>query len=225
MTLESDKTVGGIGALLIAIGMIVPFLGIIGIIMVLIAMKGLADYYQDDSIFRDSIYAIIFGIVGIIALGIIAFLLFLTTSIASITTFMMPPASAFTALSVIGFIILAIVIVFVFFLLEAIYFRRAFDKLANQSGEGIFRTAGLLLFIGAILTLILIGLILVFVAWIMAMVGYFALKAKAMPAAAPPSMSPPVAPAPVPSEKKYCPYCGAENIPNASYCVKCGKKL
>jgi uncharacterized membrane protein len=228
MVLESDKTIGGIGAILIALGMIIPFLGLVGIIMVLIAMKGFADYYADDSIFRDALYAIIFGIVGIVVLGIFVILFFFATSITSVTTSMMPPVSApFFALSAIGFIILALAIVLVFFLLEAIFFRRAFDKLANKSGEGIFRTAGLLLLIGAVLTIVLVGLVLIFIAWIMAAVGYFSIKAKAMPSTAPPSI-PPAASPPQPSvsfEKKYCPNCGAENTADAGYCVRCGKKL
>jgi uncharacterized membrane protein len=226
MVLESDKTIGGIGAILIALGMIVPFLGLVGIIMVLIAMKGLADYYADDSLFRDALYAIIFGIIGIIVLGIFVVLFFFTTSVTSVTTTSLLPVGDPLGLSAIGFIILILVLVFVFFLLEAIFFKRAFDKLANQSGEGMFRTAGLLLLIGAILTIIVIGLVLIFLAWILAAVGYFSIRAKAMPTV-PPSIPSAVSssqPA-VTFEKKYCPNCGAENAANASYCVRCGKRL
>ena len=41
MSLESNKTLGGIGAILLAI----PFASLVGIILVLIAMKGMADNY------------------------------------------------------------------------------------------------------------------------------------------------------------------------------------
>ena len=46
MSLESNKTLGGIGAILLAI----PFLSLIGIILVLIAMKGMGDYYDDANL-------------------------------------------------------------------------------------------------------------------------------------------------------------------------------
>jgi uncharacterized membrane protein len=55
-------------------------------------------------------------------------------------------------------------IAFVFYLLEAIFIRRAFNSLANKSGVGLFRTGGLLLLIGAILTIFIVGLFLIFIA-------------------------------------------------------------
>ena len=63
MSLESNKTLGGIGAILLAI----PFLNLIGIILVLIAMKGMAEYYNDDEIFKNALYGFIFGVVAVIA--------------------------------------------------------------------------------------------------------------------------------------------------------------
>ena len=54
MSLESSKTLGGIGALLMLIspfsgfvaGAFSSVLGLVGIILVLIAMKGLSDHYN-----------------------------------------------------------------------------------------------------------------------------------------------------------------------------------
>jgi uncharacterized membrane protein len=236
MALDSDKTLGGIGAILIVVGMIIPFLGIIGIIMVLIAMRGLAEYYGDPSIFKDALYALIFGIIGIIVLGSLIVSIFFVTNISSVTT-TFPTASILPSvgqstgatLSIVGILIAAVIALFIFYLLEAIFMRRAFDKLADKSGEGIFRTAGLLLLIGAVLTIILIGLVLIFVAWILAIVGYFGLKPKAQPTTAPPSSIPPLFATPPPPQpavgRKYCPNCGAENAIDAGYCVKCGNKL
>ena len=64
MTLESNKILGGVGAILLAI----PFGNLIGIILLLIAMKGIADDYNEPDIFKNTLYGFIFGIVGVIAL-------------------------------------------------------------------------------------------------------------------------------------------------------------
>ena len=241
MSLDSDKTLGGVGALLIAIGMIVPFLGLIGIILVIIAMKHLAEYYKDNSIYRDALYGLIFGIVAILAFGIFVFSLFFVTSVSSVTTtatsMMAQAAAPFTipaALGSIGVIVLALFVVFIFFILEAIFFRRAFDALGARSGEGNFRTAGLLLLIGAVLTIVLIGILLIFVGWILAAVGYFSIKTQPAPGqaafagtttAAAAGTVVPSQPFAFPSGKKYCPNCGAENTAEAAFCASCGNKL
>ena len=79
MNFESSKNLGGIGAILIFIGVIasflsVPYVGIlnlIGIILVLVALYGLSNYYSDRSIFRNALYGFITAIVGgILAVGI-----------------------------------------------------------------------------------------------------------------------------------------------------------
>ena len=64
MSLESNKTLGGVGAILLAI----PFLNLVGIILVLIALKGMSEYYEEDEIFKNALYGFIFGIIGVVAL-------------------------------------------------------------------------------------------------------------------------------------------------------------
>jgi uncharacterized membrane protein len=48
LTLESNKILGGVGTVLLAI----PFGNLIGIILLLIAMKGIADDYNNPDIFK-----------------------------------------------------------------------------------------------------------------------------------------------------------------------------
>jgi len=68
MTPETSKTLGGVGALLMVIG---PFLGassgvlgLIGLILVMIALKGLSDHYNDAGIFNNALYGFIMAIIG-----------------------------------------------------------------------------------------------------------------------------------------------------------------
>ena len=214
MSLESDKTLGGVGAIFIAIGSVFPPLSLVGIILLLVAMRRLADYYEEKGIFDNALWGFIFGIISVVGAIIVFFLLIFSGAIWSVTTgFALPFA--------IGSIIAAIVVWFVFSLLQAIYYRRAFAILSEKSEEKMFDTAGLLLFIGAILTIILIGALVSLVAWILVAVGFFAIKT--LPAPLPP-LAPPQAPT-ASIEKIYCQYCGTENKSDAVFCKKCGKKM
>jgi len=51
LNFESSKTLSGVGAILVAIGSFVPVLAIVGIILVLIGLKGLAEAYGEKAVF------------------------------------------------------------------------------------------------------------------------------------------------------------------------------
>ena len=180
MSFESGKNMTGIGALLLVIGSFVPFLSLVGIILLLVGLRDLAKYYSDDSIFQNALYAVIFGIIGIVAAGVVLVSLFF--------------GGAFAGASFLGLaagIIVALVVVFIFYILMALYFRRTFDSLAEKTGQGMFKTAGLLLLIGAILTIVFVGLILIFIAWILATVAFFSITPTTTIQQQPPPPPPP----------------------------------
>ena len=117
---------------------------------------------------------------------------------------------------------LIIVIVFVFYLIAAMHFRKAFNSLAQRSGEHMFETAGTLLFIGAILTIAFgLGLLLILVAWILATIAFFSIKVPLQPYAYGPAPTT----APTTQATRYCPNCGAPVDANATFCPRCGKQL
>ena len=186
MSIESNKNLAGIGSLLIAIGSFTGVLTIVGAILLMIGLKGLADYYKDNSIYQDALYAIIFliigGIVGIALLGLL-----FATGFAFIFEF-----AIFAALGTVA----AVVILFVFYLLAAIYIKKSLNTLAQKTGEGMFNTAGTLFLVGAILTIVLVGLILVFVAWLLATVAFFSMKTYQQPMGQQPAYQPPAPPPP-----------------------------
>ncbi|HVP15801.1 MAG TPA: DUF996 domain-containing protein [candidate division Zixibacteria bacterium] len=186
MSLDSDRTLGGVGALLIAVGSFFPFLSLVGIILVLVSMRGLAGYYKEDSLFKNALYGFIFGIIGIVAaivLFVVFFFSYMITNTGSNGTI---PVAVFPTVSGVGLLILILVVVLVFSVLEAVFFMRAFNVLADKSGEKMFRTAGLLLFLGAILTIVLVGFVLLFVGWILAAVAFFSIKRPTAPKERPP---------------------------------------
>src|SRR5665647_996777 len=70
--LELSKTLGGIGAILMFIG-IFPFISyfgiveLIGAILGLTALYSLGKYYKDSGIFNNALYGIMAGIVGVVS--------------------------------------------------------------------------------------------------------------------------------------------------------------
>ena len=188
MTLESGKTLGGIGALLMLIGSFVPFVGIIGIILLLVGLKHLADYYNENSIYQNAIWALIFGIIGIAAVAIVVLSLIFGITLIGPTVDPFATADMGAAFAFLGGVIIALIVGFIFYLLTAIFFKRSFDMLSEKSGEGMFRTAGLLLLIGAILTIIIVGLLIMLIAWLLLTIAFFSIKT---PTTQPSSTPPP----------------------------------
>jgi len=177
MSLESGKNLAGIGSIFLILP--VPFLSLVGIIMVLLGMRNLSQAYNDESIWKNTLYAVIFGIIGIVASGVTLVSLFFG-GIFSNTAIGLGNQTDIVGL--IAGLIIFLVVAFIFYILEAIYIRRAFDTLANKSGVGLFRTGGLLLLIGAVLTIVLVGLFLIFIAWILILVAFFQIPVNPTPA-------------------------------------------
>lgn len=214
---ESSKTLAAIGALLLFLSFF-PGIGIIGIILLLIGMKGLSEYYHDEGIYRNALRGVIFGIVGIIAVSAFSILGFFGGLFS---------AGFFGPAAVIGGILAVIVILiiaFAFYLMMAINLRRAFDELAVRSGENTFRTTGTLLFWGAVLTIIFIGLIIVWIAWLILAIAFFSMRLiPTQPYGQQPYPPPPAPPAV--QATRFCPNCGSPVDATAVFCPHCGKQL
>jgi uncharacterized membrane protein len=211
-SLESNKNLAGIGSILLMF----PAVSIIGIILLFIGIKGLAEYYKDDSIYRNALRGLIFLIVAAVAIAV-AVPLFIIGGMFS----------AFSAglfgigLGLVALLLLA-VIVFVFYVIAAMNLRKSFNTIAQKSGEHMFETAGTLLFVGAILTIIFfIGLLLIVVAWIIATIAFFSIKAPQQQY----TYTPPLTTARPLQATRFCSNCGAPQDANATFCSHCGKQL
>jgi uncharacterized membrane protein len=181
LNFEYSKTLAGEGAILLLLS-IVPYagwiLGIIGVVLLLRGMKELSNYYQDEEIYKDSLRGVKFYIIALLAAGVAVAALMI--GIGTATSFTFTPDFAPTAGFGIGLAAFlgGLVVAFAFYLLATSHLRRTFDTLAKNSGEASFTTAGTLLRWGAILTIVLVGLILIFIAWIFATIGFFTMKSK-----------------------------------------------
>ena len=219
-SVESSRTLAGIGSILLILS-VVPeagaVLGIIGAILLLIGIKGLATYYQDNEIYQNALMGVIFLIIAAIVVAV---------AVVGAFVFIFTVVGFFVGLAV---FFVGLVIAFIFYLLSAMRLRKTFSELAQKSGEHNFETAGTLYWWGAILTIIFVGLILIFIAWIFATIAFFSMKLQPQqPSASQPSGYTPPSTPPVaqPTQAtRYCSFCGAPVAPDATFCPHCGKQL
>ncbi len=115
------------------------------------------------------------------------------------------------------------IILFVTTIVVAWFYRRSLSSLRDKSGMGLFGTAGTVLLLGAVLTIIIIGYFIIWIDLLLLAIAFFQLR--------PPIVEPvtttqnTVLPATISTEgKKYCKYCRAELSPDASFCPRCGGK-
>jgi uncharacterized membrane protein len=211
MDLNTSKNLGGIGALLLFVT-VLPYINIInyfgivsliGVILLLIGAKGLADYYQEGGIFNNALYGVILAIVGVVAFA--AALIYAVASLftAAGFTFAAGDFSSFANLAqtdwtsfaslafgdLMGFFsafIIALVVLFVFVVIAAVFFRKSMSLTARKTGVGLFGTAGMLLLIGAVLTIIVIGVFLMWISLLLIAIAFFQIRAQPAQTAAPP---------------------------------------
>jgi uncharacterized membrane protein len=177
---QYSKTLAIEGSVLLLLGLIPTIgwvLGIVGIVLLLRATKELSYYYQDESIHQNAWIGLKYYIVALIALAVgtgIGIASFATAGLFVGATF------AFTAGTAAGIlaILAGLAVAFVFYLLAAIHLKKSYDTLAQKSSESSFNTASTLLFIGAILTIIGIGVILILISWIFVIIGFSTMKPK-----------------------------------------------
>jgi uncharacterized membrane protein len=200
LNFDTSKNLGGVGAILLLIGFILPaatggfgtLLSIVGLILMLVGLKGLADYYNEAGIFNNFLYGTLAGIAGVVVAGVtFVFVIFtmledflyevfpgytgditalpgLTPDVSAIDPFaLMPFLTAF---------LLILVILFFTALIVAIFMRKSMNSLSAKTGVGLFGTAGLLLLIGAVLTIIAIGFILILIAFLVMAIGFFSMR-------------------------------------------------
>jgi uncharacterized membrane protein len=192
MTLESSKTLGGVGAILLLIGpligvlsyvqpflieiALVGFIPLFGFILVLIALHDLASYYKENGIFDNALYGFIAAIVGVVAAVIATVYVAFYTSILMVSTV---TPSAFWAM----FSVLAIL--WIFLVISAFFNRRSLKMLLTKTSVAWFSDASLLLIIGAILTIVLIGLVIMWIAVLLVAIAFFQIKPQPEQPAAP----------------------------------------
>jgi len=185
VTLESNRTLGGVGALLSVVSSAASFLslaqfffpslyatgfggflgllglaGFAGLILFMVAMNGLANYYKDRSIFNNALYWIITCIIEAVVAACLVFVVILSVLsriIGTLPSFTPANPPAFSSLldilqPYIGYFIPVGVVIFAIAVVAVVFLMRAFNRLAVASGVQLFKTVGLLFLAGVALT-------------------------------------------------------------------------
>ena len=213
LNFETSKNLGGVGAILMFIGFVLPaatggfglLLPLVGLILVLIGLKGFADYYNEASIFNNFLYGTIAGVAGVVVAGIaFVFAVFSMLENFLYTVFptwdgnlsslsgLAPDVSAIDPFALMPFLTAFLVILVILFftaIIVAIFMRKSLNTLSAKASVGLFGTTGLLILIGAVLTIIAIGLILIWIAMLILAIAFFSMKPQqTQPAAVPSQM-------------------------------------
>jgi uncharacterized membrane protein len=196
MEIETSKILGGVGAILLLIGMIpYSYLGVIalvGLILLMISLYNLAKYYSESGIFNNVLYGLIIAVVG----GVVSVAVGIYAVLSSVADFfyaifpgwngdwatipgMMPDWSNLSMdvlIPLLSGIIAVFLILWIAAIVSTFFVKRSWGSLAVKSGVGLFSTAGLLLFIGALLLIIFVGFVLIWVALLLAAIAFFRMK-------------------------------------------------
>lgn len=181
---STAKNLGLGGSIAVIIGIllsVIPalsFLGLIlmllGVILVLVALRGLSEVYGDKSIFRNALGATI-----AIILSWILFFVFLATLLLGLLGVMAGEQRATGAL---GASAIALILVVVAVAVSAILWYRALGALSARSGVGMFRWAAVfyaisavIFAVGLLLTIVLIGIFIVLIAGVVNLVSFILL--------------------------------------------------
>jgi len=128
-------------------------------IVFLKAMSGFAKYYDESKIYQNSLYAVILGILATI----------ISPIFTNVTNLLIP-----TFLN----LVFAMIYATIFAILTGFFYREAFYALAEKSGEKNLKHAGWLMFIGGILTVIVIGVFVALLGRMFASLGFYSMKPK-----------------------------------------------
>lgn len=177
MTIESNRTLGGIGAALTVVGAVSTVLSIfqyttpttpnialmgvsgivgaisfVGFILFLVAMYGFSRDYSDRRIFNYIIYGIVITIVAAVV-AVVIWLAFVFANIVNIIPSLNPHPSSSDIQSALMPYLAPFLGVFGFVgLINIIFNVRAFNLLAQKSGVPMFKTGAKVLLVGGILT-------------------------------------------------------------------------
>ena len=172
MTLDTARILGGIGAILGILSILHSALGIVGIVLILIALKMISDEYGMPQIFKYALYSTIIIVIAI------AIILAMPYSVMGLVlhSFTTGASSETPAMTFVGGIVAAVVAAWILTIVGMYFLRRSLMLTSQATGQGLFKTAGLLYLIGAGLLIVLVGGVLVLIAHILLAIAFFSMK-------------------------------------------------
>ncbi|HSQ49286.1 MAG TPA: DUF996 domain-containing protein [Candidatus Deferrimicrobiaceae bacterium] len=201
LTLDLSRNLGGIGAILLVISVVVFFtqpllivIALVGAVLLLVALHGLAQFYREKRIFNSGLLAFIAFVVGaVVTFASVVYLVLYTSYLSDFISLMYPgfngdwsnlpnltPNADVNFAELLGFVgpIFGIFTAAWISAIFASFFAwRAFKNLAAKSGVNLFSTAGIILLVGALLTIVFgLGLILMWIGVLLLAIAFFQMK-------------------------------------------------
>jgi uncharacterized membrane protein len=179
---------GGVGSILVLLSF-VPYVGFIlglaGFVMVLLAVKQISEAVNDSEIFRNVLMAVILQIVGsaisvFVVIG--SFFAFVGSQ-----AMMAPLGSSFdgfggpgilgagAVMAVLGSLLAGLIAMWIILIIAARFLRKGYERIADKTGTRTFRTVARWYYYGAWLMIILVGFVLILIAWILQIKAFFSL--------------------------------------------------
>jgi len=162
---SNTKTFGGLGSLFIVLS-VIPYvggiLGLIGFILLAIAIKKFADSEGRPELFSNFVKGILIYIAGVIV-GLVF-------GVGSIMTVAQHEGAGFLTYALMT---VALLIMYAATVVGAYFIKQVFTEIGLLTGNNLFDWGGKLLFWGAILTVIVVGAIVSWVGWIILTVAFF----------------------------------------------------
>jgi len=169
VNISTQKMLGGIGYILMMLSWMPEgiFLALVGFVLWLISMYQLSNILRKPSIFQKVLIGFILGIVGVV----IALAFGLMTGV-SLFASVRGETGAILGLGL-G-VASAILVAYAALVVSFYFYKEAYEILAQAIAHNLFKIGGLLLFIGAITTILFgLGLLLMIVGYIVLAVAFF----------------------------------------------------
>jgi uncharacterized membrane protein len=166
-SLSNAKTLGGVGGILA----LIPAISVIGWILIIVSMKEVSDNAHDKRIFDD---ALIGGVSAILSAVLIIVLFADGAAIGFINSVIGFKASfgpgGFLGASA------TFAVFYAFATVSGIFMKRAYDKATPNLRVGQLATAGLLYLVGALTSVLVVGFLIFYIAFIYQIIGYFSIQ-------------------------------------------------
>ncbi len=222
--LRDAKILGGIGAILLLLSFI-PILPIVGIVLLFIAVKKISDEVKDKDIFKNYLNSFIINIIALFILTAMIIAIFLSgifsfTDPGQFANISDPTSFLAEIEPLLGGLVgcaLAGLIFWILLIFGALYLKKSYDSIADKTDVHLFKTTGLLTFIGAITLIIGIGIIILFIARILEIASYFSLPDTLSKKGGSKKE--------LEENKRKCPNCDRIIPEDAMTCPYCSKKL
>jgi uncharacterized membrane protein len=170
---------------ILGIGIASGTVGLIGSILILVAVKKISDAVNDREIFKNVLLAVIIpwvavGVVSAVGLGIVMYAgpiiadgNYLAEGGYSGTDVVLPPLPTFLDLPIVT--LTMVFGMWAALIASARFLKRGYERIAVRTGTKTFRTVGRLYFYGALLVIVLIGAVLAFIAAVLQIKAFFSL--------------------------------------------------